>query len=150
MKVTLMLADSAQAVEGKLYILGGGWSVTGPEPTPMAIAMKLEVPWDETNRRHAWRLELLDSDGGPVTLSSGADGRAIEIGGEFEVGRPAGVKPGTPIDLPLAINLTRPGARARRPLRLEAVDRRPHRRGLAGGVHDAAGRGQPGPTSSGA
>jgi hypothetical protein len=106
MKVTLMLADSAQAVEGKLYILGGGWSVTGPEPTPMAIAMKLEVPWDETNRRHAWRLELLDSDGRPVTLSSGADGRAIEIGGEFEVGRPAGVKPGTPIDLPLAINLS--------------------------------------------
>ena len=29
-KVTMMLADAAQAVEGKLYILGGGWSVTGP------------------------------------------------------------------------------------------------------------------------
>lgn len=106
MKVTLMLADSAQAVEGKLYILGGGWSMVGPEPTPMAIAMKLEVPWDETNRRHTWKLELLDSDGGPVPLPGDADETGIEIGGEFEVGRPVGVKPGTPIDLPLAINLS--------------------------------------------
>ncbi len=106
MKATLLLADSAQAVDGKLYILGGGWSVTGPEPTPMAIALKLEVPWDETNRKHAWRLELIDSDGRPVEAAGGAEGRPIEIGGEFEVGRPAGVKPGTPIDLPLAINLS--------------------------------------------
>jgi hypothetical protein len=105
MKVTLLLADSAQAVDGKLYILGGGWSVTGPDPTPMAIAMKIEVPWDETNRRHAWRLELIDADGEPVR-APGDGAHAIEIGGEFEVGRPAGVKPGTPIDLPLAINLS--------------------------------------------
>ena len=32
MKVTILLADAAQAVEGKLFVLGGGWSVTGPEP----------------------------------------------------------------------------------------------------------------------
>lgn len=25
MRVTMMLADFAQSVEGKLYILGGGW-----------------------------------------------------------------------------------------------------------------------------
>ena len=106
MRVMLMLADSAQAVEGKLYILGGGWSLVGPEPTPMAIALKIEVPWDETNRRHTWRLELLDSDGGAVAVPGDSEEAAIEIGGEFEVGRPAGVKPGTPIDLPLAINLT--------------------------------------------
>jgi hypothetical protein len=106
MRVTLMLADSAQAVEGKLYILGGGWSLVGPEPTPMAIALKIEVPWDETNRRHTWKLELLDSDGRAVAVPGDSEEAAIEIGGEFEVGRPAGVKPGTPIDLPLAINLT--------------------------------------------
>ena len=44
MKVTMLLADAAQAVNGKLYILGGGWSVAGPDPTPMAIALKMEVP----------------------------------------------------------------------------------------------------------
>ena len=36
MKATLLLADAAQAAEGKLYVLGGGWSVTGPGPAPMA------------------------------------------------------------------------------------------------------------------
>ena len=101
MKATLLLADSAQAVEGKLYILGGGWSVIGPEPTPMAIAVKIDVPWDQTNRRHTWQLALLDADGSPVA----AEEHPIEIGGEFEVGRPVGTKPGTPIDLPLAINI---------------------------------------------
>jgi hypothetical protein len=105
-KVTLLLADSAQAVDGKLYILGGGWSIIGPEPTPTAIAIKLEVPWDQANRKHAWRLELIDQDGEPVT-APGPDGepRPVEITGEFELGRPAGLKPGTPLDLPLAINL---------------------------------------------
>ena len=73
MKVTLLLADSAQAVEGKLYILGGGWSIIGPEPTPMAIAVKIEVPWDQTNRRHTWQFVLLDSDGRPVTAEEQAD-----------------------------------------------------------------------------
>lgn len=29
MKVTMLLADAATVAEGKLYILGGGWSVTG-------------------------------------------------------------------------------------------------------------------------
>ena len=102
MKATLLLADSAQAVDGKLYILGGGWSIIGPDPTPMAIAVKIDVPWDQTNRRHAWKLALLDSDWRPVT----AEEREIEIGGEFEVGRPVWTKPGTPIDLPLAINIS--------------------------------------------
>ena len=35
----MLLADSAQAVEGKLYILGGGWNITGPEPSPSGIAI---------------------------------------------------------------------------------------------------------------
>ena len=44
--MTLMLADSAQEVGGKLYILGGGWSVTGPVVPPSAVAIKIDVPWD--------------------------------------------------------------------------------------------------------
>jgi len=116
MKVTLLLADSAQAVDGKLYVLGGGWSIIGPEPSPIAIAMKIEVPWDQANRRHLWQLELLDADGNPVS-ATGPEGDAepIEISGEFEVGRPPGLKPGTPLDLPLAITMSPlplpPGAR---------------------------------------
>ena len=35
----MLLCDAAQAVEGKLYILGGGWNTIGPDPAPTAIAM---------------------------------------------------------------------------------------------------------------
>jgi len=105
MKVTMLLADAAQAVGGKLYILGGGWSVTGPAPSAYAIALKIEVPWDETNRRHKLLLRLLDADGRPVLVPSSKGEVALEIPADFEVGRPAGQMPGTPIDIPAAINI---------------------------------------------
>jgi uncharacterized protein DUF6941 len=104
MRVTLLLADAAQSVDNKLYILGGGWSVTGPEPMPFAIALKVEVPWDQTNARHRWLLRLLDEDGRAVQVPTQDGDRPVEISGEFEVGRPPGIAPGTPIDLSLAIN----------------------------------------------
>jgi len=105
-RVTILLADAVQAVEGKLYILGGGWSVAGPGATPMAIAVKIEVPWSQTNTRHVWQLDLLDADGAPVPVPGVPDGpRPLLLRGDFEVGRPPGLPPGTPIDLPLAINL---------------------------------------------
>jgi hypothetical protein len=105
MMATLLLADAAQAIDNKLYILGGGWSVTGPDPSPSALAIALKVPWDEANRRHELRVELLDSDGHPVRLGSADEGRRFVIESSFEVGRPPGLRPGTPIDLGLAINL---------------------------------------------
>jgi hypothetical protein len=89
-------------VEGKLYVLGGGWSVTGPQPTPMAIALKIDVPWDQANARHVWRIQLVDADGQPVEVEEAG---AVRIEQEFELGRPAGVKPGTSLDFVLAINI---------------------------------------------
>jgi hypothetical protein len=102
MRATLLLADSAQAVDGKLYILGGGWSVTGPQPAPTAIALKIDVPWDRANTRHKWRLELVDADGEQVEIPEAG---AVELEQEFEVGRPPGVKPGTSLDFVVAINV---------------------------------------------
>ncbi len=98
--VTMMLADSAQVADGKLFILGGGLGVIGPRPQPLGIALHIRVPWDRANVGHEWRLELLDEDGRPVT----ANEKPIIVGGRFEAGRPAGLKPGTPLSVPLAIN----------------------------------------------
>jgi hypothetical protein len=83
--------------------LGGGWSIIGPDPRPFAIALKIEVPWDQTNMRHDWRLELLTADGEPVATSKAE--KPIIISGQFDVGPPPGLSTGTPIDLALAINL---------------------------------------------
>ncbi len=104
MKVTLLLADAAQAVDGKLYILGGGWSITGPGPAPMALAIKIEVPWHQANERHAWRLSLVDADGQAVELPTEDGAQPVAIEAQFEVGRPPGLKPGTPIDVVMAVS----------------------------------------------
>ena len=74
---------------------------------PLAIALLVEVPWDQTNRRLEWRLELVDSDGYPVLTPDGEGGESpIMMGGEFEVGRPPGTPHGAPIGLPLGLNLS--------------------------------------------
>ena len=106
MKVTLLLADAAEVVQNKLYILGGGWSVTGPGPCTGAIAVQIRVPWDQANRRHRFELTLLDTDGNPVLLESapGEQPQPLQGGGQFEVGRPTGVLPGTPIEWSFVLN----------------------------------------------
>jgi uncharacterized protein DUF6941 len=102
-KATLLLADAAQQVGGKLYVLGGGWSICGTGPMTMALALKFEVPWNETNQKHRLLTELLDQDGQPVTLAGAPSPLRME--GALEAGRPAGIPAGTSIDAPLAINI---------------------------------------------
>src|SRR5256885_4908884 len=105
MRVTMLLCDAAQVADGKLFVLGGGWSITGPAMGPSAIALKLEVPWDQTNVQHHWELYLVDGDGRPLTIETDTGQQAIEVRGDFEVGRPPGLPIGAPLDVPIAVNL---------------------------------------------
>jgi hypothetical protein len=105
MNVTLMLCDAAQAVNGKLYILGGGWNITGPDPSPSAIAVLVRVPWDDANRRHKLHLELVTEDGNPVLVDGPQGKQPVQINAEFEVGRPAGHRPGRPLPVVFGINI---------------------------------------------
>ena len=100
--VDMLLCDSAQVVNGKLYILGGGVAVIGPKPQPLALALHITIPWDRANVRHHWRIELFDEDGRPVTVRD----KPVLIQGRFEAGRPAGLRPGSPLGVSLAISLT--------------------------------------------
>jgi hypothetical protein len=56
----------------------------------------------------------------------------VEVAAEFEVGRPPGLKPGTPIDVALAFNIGPIPVPPRGPLRLAMLDQRQDDRGLAG------------------
>ncbi|MCR6033527.1 hypothetical protein GGQ22_19120 [Nocardioides sp. zg-579] len=102
MRATLMLCDYAAVADGKLYISGGGWSVTGPEPSPSAVAIKIDVPWTQANDRIHLQLRLLGEDGHAVVAQTPVGELPVEVQGEFEVGRPPGLKHGTPIDVPMA------------------------------------------------
>jgi len=100
MEVTMLLCDFAEAINGKLYILGGGWThLRGTDPISCALGVYLAVPWTQTNQKHTLSLELLDQDGNAI---SGPEGNAVRVDGEFEVGRPPGAVPGDPIATTMA------------------------------------------------
>ncbi len=97
----MVLADGAQAVGGKLYMLGGGWThllvpqFPGRPQAPFAIALGISVPYNLTNRRFNFTLELTDADGGQV-------GEVLTA--ELEQGRPPGLRPGASQPILLAVN----------------------------------------------
>ena len=103
MDATVLLCDYAEAVNGKLYVMGGGWNVafSGGQPMNAALAILVIVPWDQTNQKHELRVELVDGDGAVVEVQ----GRDVRFTGEFELGRPPGIKPGTSLNAPFAWNL---------------------------------------------
>ena len=130
-----MIADFARVANGKLDVIGGGWSMMNAQgPFGFFVAALFQIPWDQTNAKHRFRLELLDADGQGVPIPTGETVRAE---GEFEVGRPAGLRPGTPVDAPLVVPFGPLDARGRA-LRAKADDRRRDQRGLVHRVHCAA------------
>jgi hypothetical protein len=104
MRVTMMLADGAHAAGGKLYVLGGGWSVMGPGPTAMALALRFEVAWDETDVDHEWSLVLIDADGRPVMCAEHGT-HPIQRRGRFHAHRAADSQAGVPIDFVTAVDV---------------------------------------------
>ena len=108
MKALLLLADAAEVANGKISALGAGWSVIGTPSPPMALAVMIDVPWDQTNTKHKLEIELLDADGKPVSFQQGPLGQplpALRVEAEFETGRPPGVPSGTPLRHNLSIGL---------------------------------------------
>ena len=86
----LIVADAAQVVGNKLYMMGGGWDRLTvrsgfPVNQHMGIALAFKIPWSETNERHSFEIEVATDD--CQTLQ--------KINGELEVGRPPGVPAGS-------------------------------------------------------
>lgn len=105
MEATMLLCDFAESVNGKLYVMGGGWTgVVGAAPINCAVAVKLDVPWTQTNQRHHLLLQLLHEDG-EVATNPAANDDPVRIEGEFEVGRPPGARPGDPMTNTMAFQL---------------------------------------------
>lgn len=72
----LLLADRAEAANGKLYVMGGGWDrVMPPAPgvaVPLSFAVSILVPWNATNRDFALTITIQDADGQPTDFKAEA------------------------------------------------------------------------------
>jgi hypothetical protein len=95
----LILADRAEVLNGKLYMMGGGWDQLGvadfSQAVSLGIAASILVPWLATNRQHTWGLSIETADGAPLA----------GVQGTFIVGRPPTIEHGTSQRAPLAMSL---------------------------------------------
>ena len=66
----LILADLAEVLNGKLYMMGGAWDRRHfrdiAAPVPLTIVVGVLVPWNLTNEPHRLRIRLEDEDGGAL------------------------------------------------------------------------------------
>jgi hypothetical protein len=125
MEVDAFLADSAEAVQGKIYGLGIGWNniyvPTFPAVHPrVSVGITIHVPYTHTNQMHTIALHLEGADGERLPLGEtppeqldGETGQILEIGGTFNVGRPPLLPAGDEQVVPLAMTIN--GLRLERP-----------------------------------
>lgn len=102
----LILCDSAVSdPSGKVHMLGAGWSNTGSPTAPQAVVTMMKVPWDRANQPIALQLQLLDSDGHPVSVPTAEGIKPIAAEATLEVGRPPGLKAGSMLDAAFVLTL---------------------------------------------
>lgn len=85
-EATVLLCDAAESVNGKLYILGAGWSqFQADQPVNMVLAIKLLIPWNRANETITVRVSLADEDREETVV---LDPGAVEGEAKLEMGRP--------------------------------------------------------------
>jgi len=99
MEAILLLCDYAEAINGKFYIMGGGWTMCQPGLRNMSVAIRVFVPWSDANSKHKLALLLQDESGN--TVAFGNPPMEVMNEGSFEVGRPPGIPEGTELDVTL-------------------------------------------------
>ncbi|HEU5106632.1 MAG TPA: hypothetical protein VFU11_12430 [Solirubrobacterales bacterium] len=104
MQAILVLCDAAQAVDGRLFVLGGGLSrVDRPDlPVTMSLAILVKVPWSRSEEVHELKVVLMTADGAQFKLG----GNDVKAEWQFEAGRPPGSHPGADLNVPAAFNFS--------------------------------------------
>jgi hypothetical protein len=110
-----ILADSAAAADGKLYVQGGGWNMVNSDKLPVKIARVglaavVGVPYTQTNKQHRLGFVLLAADGQGVAPDGALvppDHEGLRIHGhaDFTIGRPPNLQSGDRQNIPIAVNI---------------------------------------------
>ncbi len=113
----LLLCDHAEVVNGKLYVLGGGWTqtvriiappaagapATELPPTQFAIAVSLLIDWEEAGGVLPVRIGIEDQAGHAL----------LAVTGQLTAGRPPTPTPGlalrSTLAMPVALVFPHPG-----------------------------------------
>lgn len=94
-----LIADFAEMVGGKLYLMGGGWDTFTQAEVPaqlrLSLAVGVRVGWEETNKDFPVRVLFEDDDGHEL----------VRIEASMNVGRPPQVPPGSRQLAQLAANV---------------------------------------------
>jgi hypothetical protein len=98
----LMLANHAEAVNGLLYVSGGGWAhhwrgpqnPEAPTVSHVGIGLTILIGWNETNRPYQFSVTMDSADGTEM----------LRLEGRLESGRPPGEAEGTDLRSAVAIN----------------------------------------------
>jgi len=95
----LILADRAEAVNGKLYMMGGGWDRLNVldlnQPSNISFAVSVLIPWIDTNTDHRLTIWVEHEDGTRLQP---------QIDATMNVGRPPYAIQGQPFRTLIAIN----------------------------------------------
>jgi Family of unknown function (DUF6941) len=93
----LLVADRAEVVNGKLYLMGGSWDRIQPQQFPhrmmLGIAIGVRIPFAYTDDQHTVAVELLHGDT-----------RLIGFEAKLATGRPPGMA-GMDMLVPMAFNI---------------------------------------------
>jgi hypothetical protein len=93
----LLVADRAEVVNGKLYLMGGSWDRIQPPTFPhrmmLGIALGVRIPFAHTDDQHTVAIELVH-----------ADARLVGFEAKLTTGRPPGMA-GMDMLVPLAFNI---------------------------------------------
>ncbi|MEO9256573.1 MAG: hypothetical protein ABI305_13620 [Tepidiformaceae bacterium] len=95
----VLLADYAEVVGGKLYLMGGGWDTNTVNELPaalrLAVALGLRIEWDETDLLIPVLIRIEDDDGREY----------LRMEGSIQTTRPADLPDGATQLSQLAANL---------------------------------------------
>lgn len=106
MRLSVFLADFAQADDnGKVHAIGLFWTNTGTPLPPFAVVIAVDIDWSETNEPHRVTCELLNDDGGQVSVPGPVGEQPLKFEMLVEAGRPPQTLHGTAFRSALAVNI---------------------------------------------
>mgnify|MGYP006949114319 CR=1 FL=1 len=100
-KILLITADAASISDGKINMLGAGWTRISAGLANFSVVVRLDIPWTMTNTELDWSLDLTDQDGRLYVPTHDSGGLHLE--GQLHVGRAEGLTQGASMEAPLVI-----------------------------------------------